>query len=340
MLAKKKLDEERNEIQWKLTEKSKTTSTIEGIGRISAMDDVSKTCANLIGVIMAMIDVTGMKPIIYQQAAKMLRFIENKNTRAWLNANESALAHLPFIFMNQLHNIYKACASFSQNSINNNIVELSNNDKLDTKVLATAVRTTSKFYGKMLEHIEENSVPTNIPVYVKNMFVDNSKTAPICITDQSGLGSGLELGVGKKPDDPPTTPIVKKRKPTADEGLDKKKPTKKGTNKALEKGIFYLNDLSLPAMKVLPEKGTLSKGLCLDFCSHGRACKRPTALCNFEHYTKWSDIPTEDKTVLLKHMDKTGSMWLDSDAVKDSSEIPSEFAYLLGNASGPKPKST
>lgn len=55
---------------------------------------------------------------------------------------------------------------------------------------------------------------------------------------------------------------------------------------------------------------------------------------------KWNDIPTEDKTVLLKHMDKTGSMWLDSDAVKDSSDIPSEFAYLLGNASGPKPKST
>ena len=337
MLAKKRLDEERNEIQWKLTEKTKTTSTIEGIGRISTIDDVSKTCANLIGVIMAMIDVNGTKPIIYQQAAKMLRFIENKNTRAWLNANESALAHLPFIFMSQLHSVFKACAGFSQNSINNNIVELGNNDKLDIKLLTTAIRTVSKFYVKMLEHIEENSVPTNIPVFAKDMFVDNSKTAPIRITDQSGI---INAVVGKKPNDPPTTPIVKKRKSTGDDGLDKKKPNKKGANKALEKGIFFLKDLSLPAMKVLPEKNALSKGLCLDFCSHGRACKRPTALCNFEHYMKWSDIPTEDKTVLLKHMDKTGSMWLDSDAVKDNSEIPSEFAYLLGNATGPKPKST
>ena len=94
-------------------------------------------------------------------------------------------------------------------------------------------------------------MPTNIPVFAKDMFVDNSKTAPIRITDQSGV---INPVVGKKPDDPPTTPIVKKRKSTGDDGLDKKKPTKKGANKALEKGIFFLKDLSLPAVKVLPEK--------------------------------------------------------------------------------------
>jgi len=210
------LDKERNEIQWKLTEKSKNTSTIEGIGRISAMDDVSKTCANLIGIIMAMMDVTGTKPIIYQQVAKMIRFIENKKTNAWMVANEDALAHLPFIFMNQLHNVFKACAGFLQNSVNNNIVELGSNDKLDTKLLATAVRIASKFYDKMLEHIEENYVPTSIPAFAKDLFVDNSKIAPACITNQSGV---INTVVGKKPDDPPNTPNIKKRKSTGDDAL-------------------------------------------------------------------------------------------------------------------------
>jgi len=36
----------------------------------------------------------------------------------------------------------------------------------------------------MVERIEDNSIPKNVPAFAKDMFVDNSNTAPVCITDQ------------------------------------------------------------------------------------------------------------------------------------------------------------
>ena len=192
----------------------------------------------------------------------------------------------------------------------------------------------------MLEHIDDNSVPKNIPVFAKNMFTDTSNVVPTRIGDQSSAKTSSETKTtnATKLMEHPTTPGKQKRKSEDDDGRDKKKGRKKGNNKAFEKGLFFLKDNTLPVSKIVPPKEVLSKGLCLDFCSHGKACKRPTAVCKFAHYLKWTDIPAEDKTALINHMDKTGSLWLDSEAI-DASEFPSEFAYLLGNASGPKQKS-
>ncbi len=52
-------------------------------------------------------------------------------------------------------------------------------------------------------------------------------------------------------------------------------------------------------------------------------------------------MPNEDKLVLLKHMDSTGLRWLDAATFeKHKIAVPPKYAHLLGDATGPKQKST
>jgi hypothetical protein len=96
--------------------------------------------------------------------------------------------------------------------------------------------------------------------------------------------------------------------------------------------------------KALPNKGKLKDKVCLDFCLHEKKCNYPHQLCKHgKQYTNWKNILKEDKPMLLSHMNETGLMWLDAKTFqkhkhKQTQVIPSEFAHLLGNATGPKPK--
>jgi vacuolar-type H+-ATPase subunit D/Vma8 len=78
--ANSEMEEERNEMNWKIVEKDRKqiSSMIEGVGRITSMNDVTMTCANVCGVQLAIIDVSTSKPILYQFAWKLIKFIENK----------------------------------------------------------------------------------------------------------------------------------------------------------------------------------------------------------------------------------------------------------------------
>ena len=78
--ATAKMDEERNELNWRIVEKdrNKISSLIEGIGRVNSVDEVAMTCANICGVQLAMVDMTAGKPLLFQLAWKVIRFIENK----------------------------------------------------------------------------------------------------------------------------------------------------------------------------------------------------------------------------------------------------------------------
>jgi hypothetical protein len=80
--AATKMDEERNEINWRIVEKdrSKISSMIEGVGRVNTMEEVAMTCANICGVQLAMVNILAGKPLLYQFAWKMIRLIKNKKT--------------------------------------------------------------------------------------------------------------------------------------------------------------------------------------------------------------------------------------------------------------------
>jgi hypothetical protein len=78
--ATKKMDEEQNEINWQIVEKnrSKISSMSEGVSRVNSMEEVAMTCANMCGVQLAMVNIAAGKPLLYQLAWKIIRFIENK----------------------------------------------------------------------------------------------------------------------------------------------------------------------------------------------------------------------------------------------------------------------
>jgi hypothetical protein len=171
--AATKMDEERNEINWRIVEKdrSKISSVIEGVGRVNTMEEVAMTCANICGVQLAMVDISGGKPLLYQFARKMIRFIESKKTKTWLRDNSGSIAHLPMVFMAKLHQFFMHLASFSQNSINTNKIEVGNS-MFETKALTVAVKLGSKFFSKMQEHVDDNSIPKDVPAFAKSFFVE------------------------------------------------------------------------------------------------------------------------------------------------------------------------
>jgi hypothetical protein len=56
---------------------------------------------------------------------------------------------------------------------------------------------------------------------------------------------------------------------------------------------------------------------------------------------KWDTIKPDDQAKILKHFSNTGNGWLDGETFKKHrTEIPENYAFLLGDASGPKAKST
>jgi hypothetical protein len=53
------------------------------------------------------------------------------------------------------------------------------------------------------------------------------------------------------------------------------------------------------------------------------------------------NVPNKDKAVLLTHMDEKKKMWLDAEAfARHKVTIAPEFSHLLGDALGPKQRSS
>jgi hypothetical protein len=336
------IEEERNQFNWRVNEKDKKqiSSVIEGVGRIESIDDVSRTCANMCGVMLAIVDVSKTKPLLYQVAYKFIKMIENKKTQTWMRENSDSIAHVPFVLMGKLHQCFQHLASFSQNSINTNKVEL-NDNTLNVKQVAVAVKLISKFFKKMTEHIEDSSVPKDIPPFARTFFVEQTGNVTAVVpslvpTERNMAAKTPAAGTegGKRKSEGGDTQPRKKRE-TSDKSLAM------GSDKSLAMGIFHVKK-GTPVSKALPDKAKLKDGasICLDFCCHERKCKYPHALCkNGKHYTNWKNVPDDDKAVLLSHMNETSLLWFDEETMKKHKvDFASEYSHLLGDATGPKPK--
>jgi hypothetical protein len=144
-----KIQEECNKFNWKINKKGKKTITsiIEGVGRINTMEAICMTCANMCGVMLAIVDVTNSKPLLYQSAWKFIKLIENIKIKTWMRNNNDGIAHLPYTFMAKLHQFFRSLASFFQNSINTNKVEI-NNLSLKMKQISAVVKLVTKFAKK------------------------------------------------------------------------------------------------------------------------------------------------------------------------------------------------
>jgi hypothetical protein len=80
--ATSKMEEAHNKINWKVVDKDRKQISliIKGVGRVNSMEDIAMTCMNMCGVQLAIVEVSTTKPLLYQFALKMIKFIENKKT--------------------------------------------------------------------------------------------------------------------------------------------------------------------------------------------------------------------------------------------------------------------
>jgi hypothetical protein len=187
----------------------------------------------------------------------------------------------------------------------------------------------------MVDHINNNSVPKEVPTFAKSLFVKQT-LGGFAIAPPTIVAPKLNPTA-----QPATSKEGGKRKTNSKEPVvvaGDEKPGKEFFNKSLKIGIFHVK-VGTPAAKALPDKTLLkdSAGICLDFCSQDKTCNFLHQLCkNGKHYTNWKNVPDEDKLVLYKHMDSTGLMWFDAATFeKHKIIIPPKYAHLLGNATGP-----
>jgi hypothetical protein len=235
------------------------------------------------------------------------------------------------VFMSKIHQFFQHLANLSQNSLNTNKAKVGNS-AFETKLVKTGVKLGANFINKMIKHVEDNLLSEDIPAFAKSLFVEQTAGQIITLsttnTDAKNQEGNTISGEGNK------------RKSDGN-GPGKKKSRKEFSDKSLKMGLFYINK-GTPVAKALPNKGKLKDKVCLDFCLHEKKCKYPHQLCKHgKHYTNWKNVPKKDKPVLLSHMNEMGLMWLDAKTFekhKQTQAIPSEFAHLLGNATGPKPK--
>jgi hypothetical protein len=186
----------------------------------------------------------------------MIRLIENMHFTCWHACNVQSLAHLPMLFVGKLHQFFQHLASFSPNSINTNLVEHGNQGKgLNIKSVSTAIKLASKFLKKMTKHIEDNTIPKEVPAFAHTLFVE-----------QPG-GSFTNAPVVKKTAETPAADG--KGKKDGDEPK-KERQKRKASDKSLKMGIFHIKQ-SINATLALPEKGKLKVSICLDFCAHGKS---------------------------------------------------------------------
>jgi hypothetical protein len=148
---------------------------IKGVGHVNTIGNVAMTCAKICGIQLAIVDVSAGKPLFYQFAWKVIKFIKNKKAKNWMRDNSDCIAHLPMVFMAKIHQLFQLLASFLQNLINTNKIEVAD-DKFDVKNVTIVVKLVSKFFSKMQEHGNDNSIPKNVPAFARSFF---SKTSGV-----------------------------------------------------------------------------------------------------------------------------------------------------------------
>ena len=193
--------------------------------------------------------------------------------------NSDSIVHLPMVFMAKIHQFFMHLALFLQNSINTNKIEIGDN-KFESKNVSTAVRLAAKFFNKMQEHVEDNSIPKDVPAFAKSFFIEatGGGFAPAPTADEAKKPSTTQPTDGSGGG---------KRKPNGEEQQGQKKQKKEFSDKSLKMGLFHVKK-GTPASKALPNKSTLKDGatICMDFCCHERKCNFNHLLCkNGKHYT-------------------------------------------------------
>ncbi len=136
---------------------------------------------------------------------------------------------------------------FSQNSINTNKIE-TGDDKFKMKQVSFEVKLASNFFAKMQEHIDDNSIPKDVPAFAKGFFVETTgggfvpaplaaeAAKPAANQPADANGGGKRKGNGE-----------------AEQQAEGQKKKRNTSDKSLKMGLFHLKK-GTPASKALSEK--------------------------------------------------------------------------------------
>ena len=181
----------------------------------------------------------------------------------------------------------------------------------------------------MENHILKGSHPDTVPAFTPRDSNPNYKVPSVVVTD-AYVKECSATKKAKSDASPPGTPARDRnsKKPKLKAGAGSKDFTKAGSLRCKE---------GTPIGELFPSD--LSKKYCSFFCFHDKKCSKPKQSCDFEHVGKLDKIPGEDQTKILEHCHASGGkIWLDADTFTKHrvTNIPEKFAYLLGDAKGPK----
>ena len=306
-------------------------TTIKGLGKITVMDCIVKSCANICCILTVPFDIQPGDPVplFYQVAIKTISFIKHLDFIHWHADVHESVPQLPYTFLNMLHQVLAQLASFSTNSVNNNFVELGNDgSKLITTNIQKIVKCVARFFDRMDNHILKGTYPDIISKLRQRMQTQSIRLqVQLCpLTTEV-----LTLSKKSKPEtSPPNTPACK-RAPKK----QKLKPAV-GAKDITKAGLFHCKD-GCPPTKMFPSD--LSKKYCSFFCFHNKKCTKPHQTCEFDHVGRWEKMPLEDqeKTLAHCHAGKGKKIWLDANTfMKHKMTIPKKYAYFLREASGCK----
>ncbi len=312
---------------------TKAKTTIEGLGKIELMQCIVRIAVNVCGFVRAFFDVEkGMQPFIYQLCNKTIDCITQQEFTHWYNANKSRMPHLPYYFLNMLQHVFAQQAKFSANSLNTYKVEHGDNGStLIIKVLDQTVKYSVHFFKRISDHVAEDTVPSSIPRFTPAHAHPSNQIATIT-TSIAMATIGQDYTKKKLHASPPGTPSKERRNKKA-RGL---KPT--GSTDQTKLGLFYSKEGIKPE-DLFPSR--LESTPCAFFCFQNKKSTQPHSSCPRPHNVKWDTIKPDDQAKILKHFSDMGNGWLDAKTFnKHKIEIPENYAFLLGDASGPKAKST
>jgi hypothetical protein len=234
-----------------------------------------------------------------------------------------------------LQHVFAQQARFSANTLNTNKVEHGDDGStLVIKQLEQTVKYCSRFFKKMSDHVAEDSIPDSVPRFTPRHALPSNQ---VCTVIDAVAAFAVNPGeTKKKPDSsPPGTPARERRLKKARNG---NKPTGGGGPDQAKLGLFH-SKKGLRPEELFP--GDLESTPCAFFFSQDKKCNRPQSSCPRPHVVKWETIKPGDQNKILVHFSNTGNGWFDAETMKKhNAEVLAEYSYLLGDANGPKARST
>lgn len=354
-------NEQKRSAQFMLANKTTNVDhTLQVIGTIESIDDITSIVANLHGVFGNIFDNTkeDKMPVILQVVCKMVETLACHKVTDWISRNQSKQPQLPFLLLGQLHSVFAGLGEFSNHTVNTSVADLAKAQGregeplrgLEAASLQGCVRRLAKFVTQIEQKTVDDQVFTSVPPFTppnRDPSVANLRE----VMQRASLSVGTANVAGnvkenaRKAEESPASSPTKEESKTSKRA--KKRAKRRGADKDSDKseenkrkGFVHKKPEATWTELFNPSVTKIEKKPCGKFCSIGFNCG-PKSTCSFDHLSSWKHFPESDQEALLKHWNETGLGWLDEDKLKEHNiELPEKYAHLKGDASGPKKKST